>query len=267
MYPFIETIRIEQGKACNLSYHNERLNNTLHHFWPDCAGIELGEYLKLTPEMNGMKCRVIYDGSGIKEISYEAYQMRPVHSLQLVYSDDIDYTYKSTDREALNRLFACRGERDDILIVRRGLLTDTSIANIALFDGKDWFTPKLPLLRGTCRTALIDNGIIKEKDILAGGIYGLPALTATDSGYTMSASNLFIDFSGKDGRMTEFFYLPGGAGDIPSLAIELSDGKPGGVEPGGNLCGYRLFRASGSDELRFVVSADGRIAAVLKVKR
>ncbi|ALK84376.1 Aminodeoxychorismate lyase [Phocaeicola vulgatus] len=148
-----------------MSYHNERLNNTLHHFWPDCAGIELGEYLKLTPEMNGMKCRVIYDGSGIKEISYEAYQMRPVHSLQLVYSDDIDYTYKSTDREALNRLFACRGERDDILIVRRGLLTDTSIANIALFDGKDWFTPKLPLLRGTCRTALIDNGIIKEKDI------------------------------------------------------------------------------------------------------
>ena len=151
MYPFIETIRIEQGKAC--------------HFWPDCAGIELGEYLKLTPEMSGMKCRVIYDGGGIKEISYEAYQMRPVHSLQLVYSDDIDYTYKSTDREALNRLFACRGERDDILIVRRGLLTDTSIANIALFDGKDWFTPKLPLLRGTCRTALIDSGIIKEKNI------------------------------------------------------------------------------------------------------
>ena len=73
MYPFIETIRIEQGKACNLSYNNERLNNTLHHFWPDCAGIELGEYLKLTPEMNGMKCRVIYDGGGIKEISYEGY--------------------------------------------------------------------------------------------------------------------------------------------------------------------------------------------------
>ena len=40
------------------------------YFWPDCAGIELGEYLKLTPEMNGMKCRVIYDGSGIKAVSY-----------------------------------------------------------------------------------------------------------------------------------------------------------------------------------------------------
>lgn len=108
---------------------------------------------------------------------------------------------------------------------------------------------------------------LRDAGLLAGGIYGLPALTATDSGYTMSASNLFIDFSGKDGRMTEFFYLPGSLGDIPSLADELSDGKVGGSEPGGELCGYRLVSVSGSDELRFVVSTDGRIAAVLKVKR
>lgn len=165
MCPFIETIRIKQGKACNLSYHNERLNDTRRHFWPGCPDIELDKYLKLTPEMDGMKCRVIYDGRGIKEISYAAYRMRPVHSLRLVCSDDIDYTYKSTDREVLNRLFACRGEQDDVLIVRRGLLTDTSIANIALFDGKDWVTPKSPLLRGTCRMALMDKGVIKEKDI------------------------------------------------------------------------------------------------------
>ena len=56
------------------------------------------------------RCRVIYDGGGIKEISYEAYQMRPVHSLQLVYSDDIDYTYKSTDRGNSTEAstFSCR---------------------------------------------------------------------------------------------------------------------------------------------------------------
>ena len=146
-----------------MSYHNERLNNTLHHFWPDCAGIELGEYLKLTPEMNGMKCRVIYDGSGIKEISYEAYQMRPVHSLQLVYSDDIDYTYKSLDREYLNQLYALRETADDILIVKNELVTDTSIANIALYNGSEWHTPKSPLLKGTQRAFLLDQQIIKEE--------------------------------------------------------------------------------------------------------
>ena len=165
MCPFIETIRIKQGKACNLSYHNKRLNDTRNHFWSGCDSIELEKQLDLTPDMDGMKCRVVYDASGIQEISYTDYQMRPVHSLRLVCSDDIDYAYKSTDRDALNRLFACRGEQDDVLIVRRGLLTDTSIANIALFDGKDWFTPKSPLLKGTCRAVLIDNGIIKEKDI------------------------------------------------------------------------------------------------------
>lgn len=146
-------------------YHNRRLNDTRNHFWSGCGSIRLEEYLDLTPGMDEMKCRVLYDGDGIKEISYTPYKMRPVHSLQLVCSDDMDYTYKSTDREALNRLFACRGDRDDILIVRHGLLTDTSIANIALFDGKDWFTPQSPLLKGTQRALLVDNGIIKEKDI------------------------------------------------------------------------------------------------------
>lgn len=165
MCPFIETIRIRQGKACNLSYHNDRLNRTRNHFRPGCDRIELEEYLNLTAEMDGMRCRVVYDVDGIKEVGYAAYTMRPVRSLRLVYSDDIDYTYKSTDRDALNRLFACRGERDDVLIVRRGLLTDTSIANIALFDGKEWFTPQSPLLKGTCRSMLLDHGIIKEKDI------------------------------------------------------------------------------------------------------
>ena len=39
-------------------------------------------------------------------------------------------------------------EQDEILITRNGLLTDTSIANIALFNGKEWHTPKHPLLKG-----------------------------------------------------------------------------------------------------------------------
>lgn len=78
---------------------------------------------------------------------------------------DIDYACKSTDRSALNRLFARRGVYDDILIVRRHLLTDTSIANIALFDGSHWHTPQHPLLKGTKRAELLDKGILTEKDI------------------------------------------------------------------------------------------------------
>ena len=46
-----------------------------------------------------------------------------------------------------------------------GLLTDTSIANIALWDGRQWHTPARPLLKGTRRAELLDNGILTEHDI------------------------------------------------------------------------------------------------------
>ena len=71
-----------------------------------------------------------------------------------------DYTYKSCDRSALNALFGQRAGADDVLIVRRGLITDTSIANIALWNGSRWETPEAPLLEGTMRAYLLDEGLI-----------------------------------------------------------------------------------------------------------
>ncbi len=100
------------------------------------------------PTLNGIhKCRIVY-GKEVEEVTYAPYQMRQVSSLHLVVSDTIDYTYKSAHREELNALYAQKGMADDILIVRNGYLTDTSIANVALYDGDTWFTPAHPLLRG-----------------------------------------------------------------------------------------------------------------------
>ena len=165
MYQFIETIRIEKGNACNLFYHNRRLNEVRRYFRPECAPLHLEDYLHLSADMNGVKCRVIYTEEGITEVSYSLYEMRPVRSLRMVCSDTIDYSFKSTDRRKLNSLFQIRQDKDDILIVKNGLLTDTSIANIALYDGNDWYTPLHPLLKGTKRAELLDKGVLKEKEI------------------------------------------------------------------------------------------------------
>jgi 4-amino-4-deoxychorismate lyase len=51
------------------------------------------------------------------------------------------------------------------LIIKNELVTDTSIANIAFFDGEKWLTPKKPLLKGTTRARLLENGEIFEADI------------------------------------------------------------------------------------------------------
>ena len=161
---FIETIRIDHGKACNR--HNRRLNDTRAHFWPESTPLQLRDHLSsLGYEAGIVKARVVYGEKGIEDVSYSPYTMRHVHSLALIQADHIDYTYKSTGREPLNRLFALRGACDDILIVKQGLLTDTSIANIALSDGTHWYTPAHPLLKGTKRAALLEEGILQEKDI------------------------------------------------------------------------------------------------------
>lgn len=160
---FIETIRIDNGKILNLPRHELRMNNTRTHFWPGSAPLQLAEILNPVQETAVCKARVVYGETGIVEVGYAPYTLRPVHSLALIPSDTIDYTYKSTDREALNSLFAQRGNCDDILIVKQGLLTDTSIANIALGDGSRWYTPKAPLLKGTKRAELLDKGIIQEQ--------------------------------------------------------------------------------------------------------
>jgi len=58
-----------------------------------------------------------------------------------------------------------KGSTDEILIVQNTLITDTSIANIAFFDGERWLTPKEPLLIGTTRARLLDEQKIFEQDI------------------------------------------------------------------------------------------------------
>ena len=47
MYPFIETIRIEDGQIYNLDYHTERFNKTRAAFWKDSTPLIYGNlYLR-----------------------------------------------------------------------------------------------------------------------------------------------------------------------------------------------------------------------------
>lgn len=164
MFPFIETIRIENGKPFNLEYHNNRMNVTRKvHFGLNDL-LDLADYIVSEPYSLRTRCRVEY-AETILNITYVPYHIRPVSSLKLQTCDAITYTYKSSDRNVLNDLFLARGNCHDVLIVKEGLLTDTSIANIALFDGNNWFTPLHPLLKGTKRAELIDKQLIKERDI------------------------------------------------------------------------------------------------------
>ena len=160
----METIRIEKGRIHNLPYHNARMNRTRRELFGAREEIDLAGYIHPGPHQERTKCRVEYTREVLK-VEYVPYRMRPVHSLRLVTCDEIDYSYKSTDRQCLNDLFAQRAGHDDILIIRDGLLTDTSICNVALWNGASWITPARPLLCGTMRAYLLDKGLVQAGDI------------------------------------------------------------------------------------------------------
>ena len=161
---FVETIRIENGRISNLFYHNARLNQTRAAWFASKERLDLANYIQPAPYLSRTKCRVVY-ADRILGVEYSPYHLRPVGSFTLVTDDKIDYSYKKVDRSRLNELFSQRGDRDEILIVREGLLTDTSICNVALWDGEEWITPARPLLPGTMRAALLERGVIRAADI------------------------------------------------------------------------------------------------------
>ncbi len=164
MCRFIETIRIEEGKAWYLPYHNLRMNATRRTVWGQVPELDLSEFVHPESYRERTRCRIVY-GREIEEVSYIPYHLRPVHSLKLIDCDEAEYSLKSIDRSLLDHLFARREAKDDVLIVRNGRLTDTSIANVALWNGTEWHTPSFPLLKGTHRQRLLDERRIVERDI------------------------------------------------------------------------------------------------------
>jgi len=158
----LETIRCEDGHPFNLNYHQKRMNKSLKTLGFKNSH-NLTEHIT-PPDQKLYRCRIIYDEKNIN-IEYIPYTKRLISTLQLLQADQLEYTLKYAERNALDTLFKLKGTADDILIVQDRFITDTTIANIAFFDGRDWFTPKQPLLYGTTRARLLDENKIIEADI------------------------------------------------------------------------------------------------------
>ncbi|MCD8041569.1 MAG: aminotransferase class IV family protein [Tannerellaceae bacterium] len=184
MYPFVESLRIENGQICHLRYHNERMNRTRREVLGCIDLIDLRGYIHPGQYREITKCRVEYRENVLK-VEFDPYRLREIRTLKPVTCDSVCYHYKSTNRDCLNKLFALREECDDILIIKNGLLTDTFAANVALYNGKEWHTPTTPLLPGTTRARLLDQGTIKEQDI---------PLTALSNYQTIRIFNAMINF-------------------------------------------------------------------------
>lgn len=161
-----ESIRIENGKFENLVYHEQRMKRSLKALFGVDEPFDLeADLSRANFPLEGIyKCRLTYDDES-RQIEFEEYKPRSVKSLKLVEHDRINYEFKYTDRKTLNHLYSLREQCDDVLIVKRGFVTDTSYANVALRKGEEWFTPWQPLLKGTMRQQLVEYNKIQEEEI------------------------------------------------------------------------------------------------------
>ncbi|MBT4179278.1 MAG: branched-chain amino acid aminotransferase [Campylobacteraceae bacterium] len=155
---FFETIKCEDYEIFNLDFHKKRIANTVG------LNINLEEYI-YPPNAKLIKCKLIYDECGVTDVLYDVYVKKDVTSFQLVYDDNIKYNKKALLRDDLDALSEKREKSDEIIIVKNNLITDTSIANIAIYLDEEWITPKVALLEGTTKARYVENNILKLKDI------------------------------------------------------------------------------------------------------
>lgn len=166
MCQLVESLKLKDGVIQHISYHQNRLDWAMDELFPEAKKIDLAGIISIPENCRSgiYKVRVLYSRS-VDKIEIEPYVFRKIESLKIVHHESIDYHLKYSDRQILNELFAMRGNCDDIIVIKNGFVTDSFAANLLFFDGKNWLTPETPLLKGTKRQYLLDQGIISEKEI------------------------------------------------------------------------------------------------------
>ena len=155
---FFETIKCEDFEIFNLEYHQKRVAKTIG------KNFDLQEYIN-PPTNELLRCKIVYNKDEILSVDYFPYKIRDIKSFKIVVDNSLDYSKKYLNRDKLDNLFLKKDSCDEIIILKNGVVTDTTIANIAIFYDGVWITSKNCLLEGTSRAKLIEKKEIFEKDI------------------------------------------------------------------------------------------------------
>jgi 4-amino-4-deoxychorismate lyase len=139
------------------------MNRSREHLFHTFSVIDLASHLSVPSDEGIYRCRVLY-GQEIEQIEYLPYTPKEIRSLKIV-SSDIEYHYKYANREKFHTLLTSNPQADEVIIEKDGLLTDTTIANIAFYADGKWYTPRKPLLEGTMREKFLTQGILHPRDI------------------------------------------------------------------------------------------------------
>lgn len=160
MFLCFETIKSIDGNLQNIEFHQKRFENTRKALFKQSDEISLREHISV-PKQGTYRVKVEYNNK-IQNVTCKEYEETRVFKKFLLCNADFEYAFKFCERECF-----CKPKHgaDEILFLKNNLLSDTTIANIALMKDGVWFTPKKPLLKGTTRERLLEQGLLKEDNL------------------------------------------------------------------------------------------------------
>ena len=160
-----ESIKIEDGKICNIEYHQARVNRAYREFFKSESKIDLQKIVTNYPTNSLYRAKVVYNAAGLCTKDYYIYKPKKIETIMLVEMPNIDYKFKYLNRDFLTELSSYQA--DEFIITKNGYITDTTIANIALLhkSSNSWHTPKTPLLLGTTLSRYLNSKKLLESKI------------------------------------------------------------------------------------------------------
>lgn len=159
----VETIRVCDGGAKLLDLHQSRMDHSFQAVFGVRNRIRLTDIVD--PDHGPLtKCRVVYNKTDV-QVTCAPYTARLPGSYTFVDAESVDYAHKYEDREQIRELLDLRGDSDEIIMLRKGRITDASIYNLAFYRDGSWYTPEAPMLKGVMREALLERGVVKEVDM------------------------------------------------------------------------------------------------------
>lgn len=172
MYPFLESIRIDNGSIQLKELHEQRMIRTIHYAGGSFVP-HLEDIIAVPPayKQGTVKCRLLYSASGNYTCEFEHYTMRKHTRIGIKEVPGAQYSYKFSDRTLFTHLLAGHTGYDDIILTVNGLLTDASYANLVLVLNGGYYTPAQPLLQGVQREHLINNGVIQTADLTPADLF------------------------------------------------------------------------------------------------
>lgn len=163
LYPLFETIAVVDGKFQNLDYHQTRVNFAFQTYFKQQCTLFLNQLSVPKAYLSGFyRCRIDYNQTEYN-INFYNYTQKKIQQFQCVYTENLDYAFKYSDRKRLEILKNLQS--DEVIIINNGFVSDCTIGNLLFFKQGQWYSPRHYLLKGTQLSRLLAEKKVELTDI------------------------------------------------------------------------------------------------------